>query len=120
MRLAPPDPHTGVATWSCIHKSEFIEIHCYKSPGKDRTTIFLQPTMGFEISDDVLSQLQSGKLSVRQKPGPNNALGLVKLMFPPATLKTRTVPVLRTTLTELALLPKLDGDVLKRIATAVA
>jgi murein L,D-transpeptidase YcbB/YkuD len=35
-----------------------------------------------EISDDVLSQLQSGKLSVRQKPGPNNALGLVKLMFP--------------------------------------
>ena len=35
-----------------------------------------------EISDEVLSQLQSGKLSVRQKPGPNNALGLVKLMFP--------------------------------------
>ena len=35
-----------------------------------------------EISDDVLAQLQSGQLSVRQKPGPNNALGLVKLMFP--------------------------------------
>jgi murein L,D-transpeptidase YcbB/YkuD len=35
-----------------------------------------------EISDEVLSQLQSGKLSVRQKPGPDNALGLVKLMFP--------------------------------------
>jgi len=35
-----------------------------------------------EISDEVLSQLQSGKLSVRQRPGPNNALGLVKLMFP--------------------------------------
>jgi len=35
-----------------------------------------------EISDEVLSQLQSGKLSVRQKPGPNNALALVKLMFP--------------------------------------
>ena len=35
-----------------------------------------------EISDDVLQQLQAGKLSVRQKPGPNNALGLVKLMFP--------------------------------------
>jgi len=34
------------------------------------------------ISDDVLSQLRAGKLAVRQKPGPANALGLVKLMFP--------------------------------------
>ena len=34
------------------------------------------------ISDDVLAQLRAGKLAVRQKPGPNNALGLVKLMFP--------------------------------------
>jgi murein L,D-transpeptidase YcbB/YkuD len=34
------------------------------------------------ISDDVLAQLQAGKLVVRQKPGPSNALGLVKLMFP--------------------------------------
>ena len=34
------------------------------------------------ISDEVLSQLRSGKLEVRQKPGPTNALGLVKLMFP--------------------------------------
>ena len=34
------------------------------------------------ISDDILQQLRAGKLAVRQKPGPNNALGLVKLMFP--------------------------------------
>jgi len=34
------------------------------------------------ISDDVLAQLRVGKLSVRQKPGPTNALGLVKLIFP--------------------------------------
>ena len=34
------------------------------------------------VSDDVLQQLRSGKLAVRQKPGPNNALGLVKLIFP--------------------------------------
>jgi murein L,D-transpeptidase YcbB/YkuD len=34
------------------------------------------------ISDDVLQQLRGGKLAVRQKPGANNALGLVKLMFP--------------------------------------
>jgi len=34
------------------------------------------------ISDEVLAQLRAGKLAVRQKPGPANALGLVKLMFP--------------------------------------
>ena len=34
------------------------------------------------ISDDVLEQLRAGKLAVRQKPGPRNALGLVKLIFP--------------------------------------
>jgi murein L,D-transpeptidase YcbB/YkuD len=34
------------------------------------------------ITDDVLEQLRSGKFAVRQKPGPTNALGLVKLMFP--------------------------------------
>jgi murein L,D-transpeptidase YcbB/YkuD len=34
------------------------------------------------ISDEVLEQLRAGKLAVRQKPGPNNALGLVKLIFP--------------------------------------
>jgi L,D-transpeptidase YcbB len=35
-----------------------------------------------EVSDEVLAQLRAGKLTVRQKPGPTNALGLVKLMFP--------------------------------------
>lgn len=34
------------------------------------------------ISDDVLAQLRAGKLAVRQKPGPANALGLVKFIFP--------------------------------------
>ena len=34
------------------------------------------------ISDDVLAQLRAGKLMVRQKPGPKNALGLIKFIFP--------------------------------------
>jgi L,D-transpeptidase YcbB len=34
------------------------------------------------ISDEVLEQLRARKLAVRQKPGPKNALGLVKLIFP--------------------------------------
>ena len=35
-----------------------------------------------EVSDEVLAQLRAGKLMVRQTPGPTNALGLVKLIFP--------------------------------------
>lgn len=34
------------------------------------------------VSDAVLAQLRAGKLMVRQKPGPTNALGLVKFIFP--------------------------------------
>lgn len=34
------------------------------------------------VTDDILGQLRSGKLSIRQKPGSNNALGLVKFSFP--------------------------------------
>ena len=33
-------------------------------------------------SKDVIAQLNSGKLGVRQKPGPQNALGLIKFEFP--------------------------------------
>jgi murein L,D-transpeptidase YcbB/YkuD len=34
------------------------------------------------VSNGVLSQLRAGKLMVRQKPGPKNALGLIKFIFP--------------------------------------
>jgi murein L,D-transpeptidase YcbB/YkuD len=34
------------------------------------------------ISDDVLAKLKAGQLHIRQKPGPKNSLGLVKLIFP--------------------------------------
>ncbi len=34
------------------------------------------------VSDDVFDQLREGRLSIRQKPGPKNALGLVKFIFP--------------------------------------
>ncbi len=34
------------------------------------------------VSEDVLAQLRAGKLMVRQKPGPRNALGLIKFIFP--------------------------------------
>lgn len=34
------------------------------------------------VSAGVLEQLRSGKLSLRQKPGPKNSLGLAKFLFP--------------------------------------
>ncbi len=34
------------------------------------------------VTDDMLNGLRSGALNIRQKPGPKNALGLVKFMFP--------------------------------------
>jgi murein L,D-transpeptidase YcbB/YkuD len=34
------------------------------------------------VSEDVLAQLRTGKLYVRQLPGPKNSLGLVKFIFP--------------------------------------
>ncbi len=35
-----------------------------------------------EVNDDVLAKLRAGKLMIRQKPGPKNALGLAKFIFP--------------------------------------
>jgi len=34
------------------------------------------------VSDEVLADLRSGKLSIRQRPGPDNALGPAKFIFP--------------------------------------
>ncbi len=34
------------------------------------------------VGEELLGQLRAGKLMVRQKPGPKNALGLIKFIFP--------------------------------------
>src|SRR5256884_6293310 len=34
------------------------------------------------LSPEILQQIRSGALSIRQKPGPKNSLGLVKFVFP--------------------------------------
>lgn len=34
------------------------------------------------VSDEILEQLRRGSLTIRQMPGPDNSLGLVKLVFP--------------------------------------
>lgn len=40
--------------------------------------------LGDSISPEIVRGLSSGKLRVRQKPGPSNALGLIKFAFPNA------------------------------------
>ena len=50
--------------------------------GFEVTTQRGEPVTSGTINDDVLEQLRTGKLAVRQKPGPKNSLGLVKLIFP--------------------------------------
>ena len=35
-----------------------------------------------DVSDEILEGLRRGELTVRQRPGPKNSLGLVKFMFP--------------------------------------
>jgi murein L,D-transpeptidase YcbB/YkuD len=34
------------------------------------------------VTSDILAQLRAGKLFIREKPGPQNSLGLVKFIFP--------------------------------------
>jgi murein L,D-transpeptidase YcbB/YkuD len=58
---------------------DYVSKNNYEVVTRDGTIV----TSG-NISDDVLQQLSAGKLNVRQKPGPGNALGLVKLIFPNA------------------------------------
>jgi L,D-transpeptidase YcbB len=46
------------------------------------TTATGQVVAAGPVSDSVLQQLRVGELTVRQKPGPQNALGLLKIIFP--------------------------------------
>ena len=60
-------------------------------PGIEKSSGYIEKQR-FEVTDsggrpvsasgDVAAGLRSGKYSIRQKPGPNNSLGLIKFMFP--------------------------------------
>jgi murein L,D-transpeptidase YcbB/YkuD len=73
----PPSILRGEIVRSIQRDRNYVANKRYEVTTKDGTVV----TSGM-ISDDVLSDLKAGKLAVRQKPGPTNALGLVKLMFP--------------------------------------
>jgi len=53
-----------------------------KDNAMEVTTLPGQVIASDTISDSVLGQLRAGTLGVRQKPGPENALRLLKVMFP--------------------------------------
>jgi L,D-transpeptidase YcbB len=60
-------------------------------PGIQKSSGYIE-SQRFEVTDssgrpvaasgDVAAGLRAGKYSIRQKPGPNNSLGLIKFMFP--------------------------------------
>jgi murein L,D-transpeptidase YcbB/YkuD len=60
-------------------------------PGIQKSSGYIE-SQRFEVTDssgrpvsasgDVVAGLRAGKYSIRQKPGPNNSLGLIKFMFP--------------------------------------
>jgi murein L,D-transpeptidase YcbB/YkuD len=60
-------------------------------PGIEKSSGYIEKQR-FEVTDssgrpvsasgDMAAGLRSGKYSIRQKPGPNNSLGLIKFMFP--------------------------------------
>lgn len=73
----PPSILRGEIVRAIQRDRTYVANKRYEITTKDGTLV----TSGV-ISDEVLADLKAGKLAVRQKPGPTNALGLVKLMFP--------------------------------------
>lgn len=57
---------------------EYLRQHRMEAVGK------AGQLFGDSVSRDILARLVKGELRVRQKPGPSNALGLVKFAFPNA------------------------------------
>jgi len=44
--------------------------------------VTLNASTGAPVDDATLAQIRSGRLRIRQIPGPNNALGMIKFLFP--------------------------------------
>jgi murein L,D-transpeptidase YcbB/YkuD len=57
---------------------EYLQKHQYEVFDNQRKVIVIQD----KLDDKVREQLQSGDLEFRQKPGPDNSLGLIKFVFP--------------------------------------
>jgi L,D-transpeptidase YcbB len=72
---------------SSIQRNEILP-HIQKDPNYIAKNNFQVVTTKGElvtesaVSADVLEQIKAGRLRVRQKPGPSNSLGLVKIIFP--------------------------------------
>jgi len=73
----PPSILRGEMIPSIARDRTYLERNNYEV-----TTYTGQVVTDGAINDEVLTQLRAGKLAVRQKPGPKNALGLVKFIFP--------------------------------------
>lgn len=57
---------------------KYLAKHQYEIYDRQRKVIVVEE----QLDDKVLDELQSGDLEFRQRPGPGNALGLIKFVFP--------------------------------------
>lgn len=73
----PPSIQRGEIVRAVQRNRNYVANKRYEVTTRDGT-----PVTSGVISDALLAELKAGKVAVRQKPGPANALGLVKLMFP--------------------------------------
>ncbi len=73
----PPSIQRDELVPKTSHDRDYLASHGFEVVDHDGTVVTDGP-----IADDVLDQLRSGELQIRQKPGPANALGLVKFIFP--------------------------------------
>ena len=53
-----------------------------KSYGFELLTPGGQVTTGYQVTKQLLQELRTGKLRLRQRPGPRNPMGLIKFVFP--------------------------------------
>jgi len=72
----PPSIQRGELVPEIEKDRGYLAKHAYEIVDS-RTRVVTEGT-----SEDVLQQLRSGQLAIRQKPGPTNSLGLIKFVFP--------------------------------------
>ena len=72
----PPSIQRGELVPEIEKDRSYLAKHAYEIVDS-RTKVVTEGT-----SEEVLQQLRSGQLAIRQKPGPNNSLGLIKFVFP--------------------------------------
>jgi murein L,D-transpeptidase YcbB/YkuD len=84
MKVIVGEEYEGKATPVFADSMEYVVFRPYWNvpPTIAAKEIFPKMSSGYLASHDMETYRESGKLRIRQRPGPKNALGLVKFLFP--------------------------------------